>query len=94
MATTFSNLPPLPELDAGAEGELRERNQLTLPKAVADALGARPGDRFMFYVPRGEPDAFIAVRIRDSYAGALRGLFGTPEETQAYVEGERQAWEE
>jgi hypothetical protein len=37
-----------------------------------------------------DPDALVLRRVRPSYAGSLRGLYGEP---RAYLEGERSSWE-
>jgi len=48
----------------GPRARLTSQGQITVPKAVRDALGARPGDEFEF-LPRG--DAFVVeVRHRRS----------------------------
>jgi bifunctional DNA-binding transcriptional regulator/antitoxin component of YhaV-PrlF toxin-antitoxin module len=77
-----------------AEGELRDKNQITVPKAIVDAVGARPGDRFVFVIEDGDRDVFQVRRIRESYEGILAGVYGTPEDAQAYLRGEDAAWDE
>jgi AbrB family looped-hinge helix DNA binding protein len=77
-----------------AEGELREKNQVTLPKRVADALGVHAGDRLIFVVDERDPTVVHVHRLLDSYAGALAGVYGTPEEARAYQQAEREAWDE
>jgi hypothetical protein len=76
------------------EGNLRDKYQLTLPKVIVDALGAHPGDRFVFAMDEGDVDVVHLYRVRESYAGALAGVYGTPEEVKSYLRGEREAWEE
>jgi AbrB family looped-hinge helix DNA binding protein len=75
-----------------AESELREKNQITLPKRVADALGVHAGDRLIFVVDEDDPDVVHVHRLPDSYAGALAGVYGSPEEVRAYLQAEREAW--
>lgn len=62
-----------------------------MPKAVRDALGARPGDEIEF-LPRGE-ELVIEVRPRRSImefagiaAGAVAHLPGTAEELDVLIE--------
>jgi bifunctional DNA-binding transcriptional regulator/antitoxin component of YhaV-PrlF toxin-antitoxin module len=82
----------LPRVEA--ESELRHKNQITVPKAIIDAIGARPGDRLVFVVPNGYQDTFVAVRVRDDYAGSMAGVYGTPDEVKDYLRGEAEVWEE
>lgn len=77
-----------------AEGDLRAKNQITIPRVIAEAVGAHPGDRFLFVVHEGERDVFHVHRLRDSYAGVLEGVYGKSQEAFAYIESEREAWEE
>lgn len=71
---------------------LRAKNQLTLPEAIAKRVGAEPGDRFRMWV---EPDGSIVLRRCVSLAGRFPGLWGaTTEEVVAHIrelrdEGER-----
>lgn len=82
----------MPEIET--ETRLREKNQLTLPEAIARRLGAQPGDRFVWIMEEGEPDTIYLRRLRRSYAGIAAGVYGTPEEIKEYLEQERQAWDE
>jgi AbrB family looped-hinge helix DNA binding protein len=75
-----------------AEADLREKNQITVPKKVVEKLGLREGDRFLFIVEEGDEDIVHLHRIRRSYAGALAGVYGTPEEIEEYIRGEHEAW--
>jgi len=76
-----------------AEGELREKNQLTLPKIIVQALNLRPGDRFVLRVQDGDgAESIVMYPLRASYAGTLKGLYGGPEETAAYIRVEQEAW--
>lgn len=72
-----------------AEARLRARNQLTLPEPVVQAAGIREGDRFIVEVVPGDPDSVRLHRIRPSYAGALRDVYG---DTTDYLGVERQSW--
>lgn len=73
-----------------AEARLRARNQLTLPEQVVQAAGIVEGDRFVVEVVPGDPDTVRLHRIRPSYAGALREVFGDPVDA---LEAERESWE-
>jgi bifunctional DNA-binding transcriptional regulator/antitoxin component of YhaV-PrlF toxin-antitoxin module len=77
-------------LRATAEARVRARNQLTLPEPVVELAGISEGDRFVVEVTAAEPDLVRLHRVRDSYAGALRDVYGDP---VRYVEGERASWE-
>ena len=68
---------------------MRARNQLTLPDPVVQAAGIAEGDRFLVEVERDDPDTVRLHRIRDSYAGALRDVYGEPED---YLAKERASW--
>ncbi len=48
------------------------------------------GDRFVVEIDPADPDVIRFHRIRPSYAGALRDLYGDPDE---YVEAERASWD-
>lgn len=72
------------------EARMRARNQLTLPEPVVDAAGISEGDRFVVEVVQDDPDTVRLHRIRESYAGALRDVYGDPGD---YVAGERASWE-
>jgi len=73
-----------------AEARLRARNQLTLPDPVIKAAGIEEGDRFIVEVVPGEPGTLRLHRIRPSYAGALRDVYG---DVDAHLDAERQTWE-
>jgi bifunctional DNA-binding transcriptional regulator/antitoxin component of YhaV-PrlF toxin-antitoxin module len=75
-------------------GELRDKNQITVPRPIADAIGARSGDQFIFLYDSSRPDGFFVYRVRESYAGVLAGVYGTPQEIGEYLKDERQAWDE
>ncbi|MBI4495063.1 MAG: AbrB/MazE/SpoVT family DNA-binding domain-containing protein [Chloroflexi bacterium] len=75
------------------EVALRQKNQLTLPEAIAKRLGAQPGDRLIFELDEADPRRVHVRLLRRSYAGALEGIYGeTPEEVAAYIQGERESW--
>jgi AbrB family looped-hinge helix DNA binding protein len=75
------------------ETTVRKRNQVTLPKAVADARQLHEGQRLVVVVDDEHPDEILLRRVRDSYAGILTGVYGANDaEREAYLRGEREAW--
>ncbi len=74
-----------------AKARLRERNQLTIPDLIVRAAGIRPGETFVVEVSTELPDVLVLRRVRASYAGALRDVYGDP---AAYLEEERGSWGE
>lgn len=74
------------------ESELRQKNQITVPREIVRFLGLAPGDRLLFEVTEGEPNEVHVRRLRESYAGALAGVYGPPEEAARYLREEREAW--
>lgn len=77
-------------LSVSAEARLRGRNQLTLPDLVVQAGGLVEGERFVVEIDPADPDTVRLHRIRASYAGALREVYGDP---VAALAEERQGWE-
>jgi bifunctional DNA-binding transcriptional regulator/antitoxin component of YhaV-PrlF toxin-antitoxin module len=75
-------------------GNLRKKNQITLPKSVAGALRVRPGDRVLFVVDDAEPGAVRLYRMPKSFAGIAPHAYGGETSSAAYVRSEREAWEE
>lgn len=74
-----------------AEARLRAKSQLTLPEAVVDAAGVREGDRFLVEIAPDDLDTIRLHRIRSSYAGALRDVYG---DAPDYLASERASWGE
>jgi bifunctional DNA-binding transcriptional regulator/antitoxin component of YhaV-PrlF toxin-antitoxin module len=72
-----------------AEARLRAKSQLTLPEPIVDAAGAAEGDRFLVEITPDDPDTIRLHRIRSSYAGALRDVYG---DAGDYLAGERATW--
>jgi len=55
-------------------------------------MRTRPGSRLLIDFDEERQEARVRV-LRDSYAGVLRGTYGsTPEEIAAYLEEERRSW--
>jgi len=77
-----------------ADARLRPKNQLTLPGPVASALEARVDDRLLFEIDPADPAVVRLRRLPRDFAGSMTGVFGTTEETIAFVRGEREAWGE
>jgi AbrB family looped-hinge helix DNA binding protein len=75
-------------------GDLRKKNQITLPKAIADALGIGPGDRVLFVVEEGEPGEAPLYRMPKSFAGVAPHAYGGETSSVECVRTERTAWEE
>jgi hypothetical protein len=73
-----------------AEARVRERNQLTLPEPVAQAGKVVAGDRFVVEIDPADPDTIRLHRIRDSYAGALRDVYG---DSVAALAEAREGWQ-
>jgi len=72
-----------------SEARVRAKNQLTLPESVVQAAGIVEGDRFVVEVTPGDTDTVRLHRIRPSYAGALRDVFG---DATLALEAERASW--
>lgn len=76
-----------------AEGDLRDKNQITIPRQIIDALDLSVGDKLVFVADVSHRSVLV-FPARVSYAGALKSVYGTPDEAAAYVHNERDAWEE
>lgn len=74
-----------------AEAHLRARNQITIPDSIVQAAEIEPGETFVVEVEPDDGDTLRLRRIRTSYAGALRGLWGA--DANVFLEAERNAWE-
>ena len=74
-----------------AEAHLRARNQITIPDSIVRAVGIEPGETFIVEVEPDDGDTLRLRRVRTSYAGALRGLWGA--DANVFLEAERNAWE-
>ncbi|MHB8459946.1 MAG: hypothetical protein ACYDAK_02745 [Candidatus Limnocylindrales bacterium] len=74
-----------------AAAHLRTRNQVTIPDPIVRAAGFEPGETFVVELDPAEPDTIRWHRVRTSYAGALRGLWGG--DAAAWLAAERDAWE-
>ena len=75
-----------------AEAHLRARNQITIPDSIVRAAGIEPGEMFVVELEPDDGDTLRLRRVRTSYAGALRGLWGA--DAGVYLEAERDGWNE
>jgi AbrB family looped-hinge helix DNA binding protein len=73
------------------EATVRDKNQITIPRSVAERHHIEPGQRLVI-IDVGTDDEFVVRILRRTYAGALTGIFGDSAESGAYVETEREAW--
>ncbi len=73
--------------------KVSSKYQIVIPKQVREALGVRPGDRFLITVEDGK----VVMRLRPrSYARYLRGLHKEVWEgvdATEYVQEERKSWD-
>lgn len=77
------------QANVSAPARVRARNQMTIPETIAHAAGIQEGDTFVVELERADLDTLLLRRVRSSYAGALRGLYG---DTERYLEDERRDW--
>jgi AbrB family looped-hinge helix DNA binding protein len=75
-------------------GDVRAKNQITIPKRIAQAVGVEPGDRLIFVIDKCQPDQVRLYRLPKSFAGIAPLAYGGAEDAVAYVRAEREAWEE
>lgn len=89
---------PEPALAYGLVGQpvvrLRGKNQLTIPHEIAERAGLEPGERFAIDLDPDEPDVIRLRRLRTSYAGLLRDMWGSHEDVLGYLREERASWGE
>jgi len=76
------------------ETRITSKNQVTLPACGLTAVGWERGDHILVEVV---DDHMLLLMRRpadwvDAFAGRLSDVFGTHEETRAYLEQERRAW--
>ncbi len=73
---------------------LRPKGQITLPQQIVRKLNVKTGDALIITVEDDHPERIEIRPIRFSYAGVANGIYGAPEEARAYVEHERDSWDE
>lgn len=78
MATTIS-----------ARARVRARNQITIPERIVEAAEIAEGETLIVELDTSRPDVLRVRRVRESYAGALSGVYG---DARAYLEEERKDW--
>jgi AbrB family looped-hinge helix DNA binding protein len=76
------------------EGEVRVKNQVTVPKQIATALGLHAGDRVLFVIHENEPGEVHLYRMPESFAGIAPDAYGGEGGSAAFIRSEREAWEE
>ena len=76
------------------EVQLRRKNQLTLPEAIAERLHVEPGDRLIMEIDDKNPRELRMRPLLKSYAGILAGVYGNTKEQLAYLDEERASWEQ
>ncbi|HZS94110.1 MAG TPA: hypothetical protein VFA78_04890 [Chloroflexota bacterium] len=67
---------------------------MTVPSAIARALGLRAGDRILFVFDEREPGEAHIYRLPESFAGIAPHAYGGPQTSADYVRKEREGWEE
>jgi hypothetical protein len=75
-----------------AEAHLRARNQITIPDSIVRAARIESGETFVVELEPEDRDTLRLRRVRTSYAGMLRGLWGA--DAGVFLESERNAWSE
>jgi AbrB family looped-hinge helix DNA binding protein len=53
------------------DATLTSKGQTTIPKAIRDSLGMKPGDRMTFTLM---PDATVVIRVKSKSVTALAGM--------------------
>ncbi len=76
------------------EGEVRKKNQVTVPKPIATALGLRAGDRLLFVIHEHERGEAHVYRMPESFAGVAPHAYGGSQNSVDFMRAEREAWGE
>jgi bifunctional DNA-binding transcriptional regulator/antitoxin component of YhaV-PrlF toxin-antitoxin module len=71
---------------------LRDKNQMTIPKAVVEACRLRQGQPLIVHIDDEHPDEIILRVLPESYAGALTGIFAGVDAAD-HVAAERVSWD-
>ncbi len=74
------------------EATLRDKNQVTIPREVAERHKLQPGQKLVIVDDSDQPGQFVVRVIPRTYAGALAGVFGTTDQNVEYVRREREDW--
>ena len=72
-----------------ARARVRARNQITIPERIVEAADIKEGETLIVELEPSRPDVLRVRRVRESYAGALPGMYT---DTHAYLEEERRNW--
>ena len=59
----------------GADSTLTSKGQTTIPKAIRDSLGLKPGDKITFTVM---PNGTVQMRVKNKRVTALAGILRKP----------------
>ena len=98
MATGGTHTAGAPNHAERTVGEvvITGKNQITLPVAATRAAHWERGDRLLVMLLEG--DMVLLMRKptdwAQTFAGALTEVFGSNEETRAYLERERASWDQ
>ena len=71
---------------------VRNRKQITIPKAVADARNIREGQPLIVHIDDEHPQEIVLRILPESYAGSLTEVFASVD-SSAFVQSERAGWE-
>jgi AbrB family looped-hinge helix DNA binding protein len=74
------------------EATVRDKNQVTIPREVAERHKLQPGQKLVIVDDTDQPGQFVVRVIPRTYAGSLAGVFGTTDQNVAYVRREREDW--
>ncbi len=77
-----------------AEARLRAKNQVTMPDPIVKALDAEVDDIIVF---QADPEEAGLVHLRvlpRTFAGSMRGVYGTTAEVLEFQRKEHAAWAE
>ena len=77
-----------------AESRLRQRNQITVPDAIVQALDAELDDILLWETDPAQAGVVRVHVLPRTFAGSMTGTFGTTDETLEFVREERAAWRE
>lgn len=98
--TTDDSADPTPALRAlprlVGETTLTGKNQISLPAEGLRQVGWERGDRILVQAVYGDMLLLMRrpVRWADAFAGQLGDVFGSHEDTMAFLEEERRSWDE
>lgn len=74
------------------KGDLRPKNQLTVPRRVAEAMRLEPGDRLIFVVDEEGSSYARLYRMPKSLAGIAPDAYGGRGDAKGYLQAERATW--